>query len=84
MQDFNKDLAAGTVPTLSILWIMDDHTGGPPTADAEQADNDLAVGRIIDYISHSKVWASRRSSLRKTMRRTASTTSTAIAVRVTS
>jgi len=58
LQDFNKDLAAGTVPSLSILWIMDDHTGGPPTPDAEQADNDLAVGRIIDYISHSNVWSS--------------------------
>jgi hypothetical protein len=58
VQDFNKDLKAGTVPALSILWIMDDHTGGPPTADAEQADNDLAVGRIIDYISHSNVWRS--------------------------
>ena len=58
LQDFNKDLKAGTVPALSILWVIDDHTGGPPTADAEQADNDLAVGRIIDYISHSKVWDS--------------------------
>ena len=57
VQDFNKDIAAGNVPALSILWIMDDHTGGPPTPDAEQADNDLAVGRIIDYISHSKVWS---------------------------
>ena len=56
VQDFRNDVAAGTVPALSILWIMDDHTGGPPTPDAEQADNDLAVGRIIDYISHSKVW----------------------------
>jgi YVTN family beta-propeller protein len=56
-QDFNKDVAAGTVPTLSLLWIMCDHTGGPPTVDAEQADNDLAVGRIIDYISHSNVWS---------------------------
>jgi len=56
VQDFNKDLAAGTVPALSILWIMCDHTGGPPTPKAEQADNDLAVGRIIDYISHSHVW----------------------------
>jgi YVTN family beta-propeller protein len=56
VQDFHNDLAAGTVPALSILWIMDDHTGGPPTPDAEQADNDLAVGRIIDYISHSNVW----------------------------
>jgi YVTN family beta-propeller protein len=58
VQDFNKDLAANTVPALSILWIIDDHTGGPPTPEAQQADNDLAVGRIIDYISHSKVWSS--------------------------
>jgi YVTN family beta-propeller protein len=58
VQDFKKDVAAGTVPALSILWVMDDHTGGPPTPDAEQADNDLAVGRIIDYISHSNVWSS--------------------------
>ncbi len=36
---------------------MDDHTGGPPTPDAEQADNDLAIGRTIDYISHSNVWS---------------------------
>ena len=55
-QDFNNDVQAGTVPTLSILWIMCDHTGGPPVPIAEEADNDLAVGRIIDYISHSSVW----------------------------
>jgi YVTN family beta-propeller protein len=58
MQDFNKDVASGTVPALSILWVMCDHTGGPPTPVAEEADNDLAVGRIIDYISHSNVWSS--------------------------
>jgi len=57
VQDFKNDVAQGTVPTLSILWIMCDHTGGPPTSQAEQADNDLAVGRIIDYISHSDVWS---------------------------
>ena len=57
-QDFNKDVAAGTVPSLSMLWVMCDHTGGPPSPDAEQADNDLAVGRIIDYISHSNIWSS--------------------------
>src|SRR5579871_4088428 len=55
VQDFKKDLESGTVPALSVLWIMCDHTGGPPSAQAQQADNDLAVGRIIDYISHSKV-----------------------------
>ena len=57
-QDFQADVAAGTVPALSILWIIDDHTGGPPTAQAQQADNDLAIGRMVDYISHSKVWDS--------------------------
>ena len=58
VQDFNNDVAAGTVPAMEQLWIMDDHTGGPPTSQAEQADNDLAVGRIIDYISHSPIWSS--------------------------
>jgi YVTN family beta-propeller protein len=56
LQDFDNDVANGSVPALSILWIMCDHTGGPPTVQAEQADNDLAVGRIIDIISHSTVW----------------------------
>jgi YVTN family beta-propeller protein len=58
LQDFNNDVAAGTVPSLSILWVMCDHTGGPPDPVAEEADNDLAIGRIIDYISHSPVWSS--------------------------
>jgi YVTN family beta-propeller protein len=57
-QDFAKDVAAGTVPQLEFIWIMSDHTTGPPNATAEQADNDLAVGRIVDYISHSNVWSS--------------------------
>ena len=57
-QDFAKDVKAGTVPQLSILWISSDHTGGPPTAQAMQADNDLALGRFVDTISHSKVWDS--------------------------
>src|SRR5580658_3350597 len=57
VQDFKKDVAKGTVPALELLWIMCDHTGGPPVPNAEEADNDLAVGRIIDCISHSNVWS---------------------------
>jgi YVTN family beta-propeller protein len=56
-QDFNNDVKSGTVPALEMLWIMCDHTGGPPTPQAEEADNDLAVGRIIDYITHSNIWS---------------------------
>ena len=55
-QDFYKDVAAGTVPQLEMMWISSDHTGGPPTAQAMQADNDLALGRFVDIITHSKVW----------------------------
>jgi YVTN family beta-propeller protein len=55
---FAKDVANGTVPQLEFMWISSDHTGGPPTAQAMQADNDLALGRYIDDISHSAIWSS--------------------------
>ena len=57
-QVFNKDLADGEVPQLEFMWISSDHTGGPPTAQAMQADNDLALGRYVDAISHSSIWSS--------------------------
>jgi len=57
-QDFQNDVNKGRVPQLELIWIMSDHTTGPPNPTAEEADNDLAVGRIVDYISHSNVWSS--------------------------
>jgi YVTN family beta-propeller protein len=57
-QDFQNDVNHGTVPQLEFMWISSDHTGGPPTAQAMQADNDLALGRFVDAISHSPVWSS--------------------------
>ena len=57
-QDFEKDVASDSVPQLEFMWISSDHTGGPPTAQAMEADNDLALGRFIDTISHSKIWDS--------------------------
>ena len=57
-QDFQKDVKAGDVPQLTTIWISSDHTGGPPSAVAMQADNDLALGRFVDVISHSSVWDS--------------------------
>jgi len=57
-QDFQSDLGKGSVPQLEFMWISSDHTGGPPTAQAMQADNDLALGRYVDAISHSSIWSS--------------------------
>jgi len=57
-QQFQAQVAAGTVPQLEFMWISSDHTGGPPNAAAMQADNDLALGRFVDAISHSSIWSS--------------------------
>jgi YVTN family beta-propeller protein len=39
-----------------MMWLSSDHTGGPSTPRAAVADGDLAVGKIVDEISHSKYW----------------------------
>ncbi|HZD50935.1 MAG TPA: bifunctional YncE family protein/alkaline phosphatase family protein [Silvibacterium sp.] len=57
-QYFKKEVKAGTVPQLEMMWISSDHTGGPPTGPAMEADNDLALGRFVDIISHSSIWSS--------------------------
>ncbi|MDH6622547.1 YVTN family beta-propeller protein [Streptomyces sp. LBL] len=51
-QDFKKNGPAN----LNMFWLSSDHTGGPANAPAQVADNDLATGRIVDEISHSKYW----------------------------
>src|ERR1700684_1629806 len=40
------------------MWISPHPPGAPPTAQAMQADNDLALGRFVDAISHSSIWSS--------------------------
>jgi YVTN family beta-propeller protein len=57
-EDFQNDVKDGTVPQLEFMWISSDHTGGPPTVQAMEADNDLALGRFVDAISHSSIWSS--------------------------
>ena len=57
-EDFQNDVTNGTVPQLEFMWISSDHTGGPPPAQVMQADNDLALGRFVDAISHSSIWSS--------------------------
>jgi Phosphoesterase family len=51
-QDFEKNGPAN----LNMFWLSSDHTGGPVNSAAQVADNDLAVGKIVDTISHSKYW----------------------------
>ena len=54
--------AANAVPNLTIIWLPDDHTNGTstgyPLPANYQADNDLALGRMVEAISTSKAWSS--------------------------
>jgi YVTN family beta-propeller protein len=58
--EFEEFVRQGTVPTLMILSLPNDHTAatrpGTPTPKAMVADNDLGLGRIVDVVSHSPVW----------------------------
>ena len=59
-RDFDSYVRQGTLPALNMLWLPDDHTEGTApgaiTPAAHVADNDLALGRMVDLISHSPVW----------------------------
>ncbi len=64
LREFNEFVKAkGTakeLPQFTLLYLPDDHTGGTrsgkPTPQASVADNDLAVGRVVDAVSHSPYW----------------------------
>jgi DNA-binding beta-propeller fold protein YncE len=59
--EFVKAKGSGKeLPQFTLLYLPDDHTGGTrpgkPTPQASVADNDLALGRVVDAVSHSPYW----------------------------
>jgi DNA-binding beta-propeller fold protein YncE/phospholipase C len=54
--------AAGKMPDFTTVRLPNDHTSGVApgkySPKAAAADNDLAVGRLVDAVSHSRFWAS--------------------------
>lgn len=57
MAGFN---AAGVMPSLNVMLLFDDHTDGyipgHPSPEDHIAENDHALGEIVDTISHSAFW----------------------------
>jgi hypothetical protein len=55
-----KDGKGEQLPNLVIMHLPNDHTGGTragrATPSASVADNDLALGRIVEAVSHSAYW----------------------------
>ncbi|WP_427892737.1 alkaline phosphatase family protein [Kribbella sp. GL6] len=55
-QVWEKDFKKNGPANLNMFWYSNDHTGGTANGPAQVADNDLAVGRTVDAITHSKYW----------------------------
>jgi hypothetical protein len=57
LQQFER---RGDLPNLTIICLPNDHTSGTkagfPSPEAHVADNDLALGRIVEAVSHSRFW----------------------------
>ena len=60
LREFAEFEKAGNLPNLMILALNSDHTNGTrpgtPTPRAMVADDDLALGRIVEGISKSRFW----------------------------
>jgi len=60
LKEFANYEKQGDWPNLVIIYLPSDHTSGTrpggPTPRAQVADNDLAVGRIVERISQSRFW----------------------------
>ena len=58
---FQQQVAAGTVPRFNYLILFNDHTDGTTpgtyTPKANVADNDLALGQLVQLVSQSPIWA---------------------------
>jgi YVTN family beta-propeller protein len=60
LREFAEHEKSGALANLSVLTLNEDHTNGTrpgsPTPRAMVADNDLALGRIVEAISKSRFW----------------------------
>ena len=60
IEEFKGMLATNNLPSLIIVRLPNDHTSGASlgkaTPAAAVADNDRALGMIVEAVSHSKLW----------------------------
>jgi hypothetical protein len=61
-REFRQFVASGNLPRLEIVYLPNDHNSGTSpgraTPQSYMADNDLALGRLVDAVSHSSYWKS--------------------------
>ena len=61
-REFTRYQAVGSLPSMEFVYLPQDHTmvtaTGQPQPSSMIADNDLALGRLVDAVSHSPFWKS--------------------------
>ena len=55
-QIWKQDFETNGPADFNMVWLSDDHTGGPVTPRSNVAGGDLALGKMVETISHSKYW----------------------------
>ena len=53
IKELNAAQVTGTWAAFHFLYLPNDHTGGTPPAQAQVADNDLALGRVVEAVTKS-------------------------------
>jgi len=53
IKELNAAQADGHWATFHFLYLPNDHTGGKPPPQAQVADNDLALGRVVEAVTKS-------------------------------
>ena len=60
LKEFQEFVRGGNLPALEVVTLPNDHTSGAragsPTPRAYMADNDLALGRIVEALTKSPFW----------------------------
>ena len=57
LKEFREFEKQGTLPNFSIVYLPQDHLGAKNvTSQAHMADNDLALGQLVEAVSNSKFW----------------------------
>lgn len=53
IKELNQAQTRGWWESFHLLYLPNDHTGGPPTPRAQVADNDLALGQVVEAVTKS-------------------------------
>ena len=56
LKEFREFEQGNSLPSLCLVYLPQDHLGGGVTTRSHMADNDLALGKLVEAVSNSRFW----------------------------